>query len=155
LSTVFTLVGGLAPLWIGVLLVLGYGGAAEVVRFATGGEFALYSAAVMAPAIYVIVSERTRTRFIGQAAYMLVALVAILLSVAGYALVAPVAIGIVPYAGLNVELIAKSTMYLYTFCVLFSLLVTGLDNARTHPPVADIARDQQQSLERDFDELGN
>jgi hypothetical protein len=153
--TVFTLVGGLAPLWIGLLLVLGYGGEAGVVRFARGGEFALYSASLLAPTIHVIVSERTEKRFVGQPTYMLVALAAILLAVAGYALIAPVAIGVIPYAGLKVALISWLTVALYGFSVLLSLVVTVLDNARSHPPVADIIQDQQKGLDRDFDKLGN
>jgi hypothetical protein len=154
LLATFSQIGGLAPVWIGLIMVFAYGGHPQLIRFARGGEFALYSAAVLAPTIYLIVSERPTKRFIAQPIYMLIALVAILLSVAGYTLVAPAAIGVIPYAGLRVDLVAKATIGLFAIAVVFSLIVTSLDNSRTQPPIADMVREQERDLERDFDKLG-
>lgn len=150
----FSAIGGLAPVWIGWILLRGYGSSASIVSFAKAGEFALYSAALMAPTIYTIVSERSPMRFVGQPAYMLLAVTGLVLSIAAYAMIAPVAIGVLPFAGLQIDLIATGTLALYCFCLALSFLVTGLDNARTSDAVTEIVRAQREALDREFDRLG-
>lgn len=149
----YTLLGGLAPLWIGWIVLALTHGHPQVIDFASHGEFALYTAALLAPAIYLIVHERSETPFTNQALFVLLALAGILVSVAAYGLVAPETSKVMTFSNLDRASLADLSVDLFLGSVVYALLVSTLDNVRTTPPVRDIVAQQQRDLEADFDRL--
>lgn len=150
---VFTHVGGLAPVWLGMIAVVMYGGTLDVFRFARGGEFALYSAAILSPSIYLVVREHSAKPFSSQPLFILPALVGLLLAVSAYTLVVPAAIGVVPLAGLRIDLVARGTLILFVLAAILAFLITVLDNARSQPAVTELAAEQERALATAFDKL--
>jgi hypothetical protein len=153
LLTLFTVVAGLAPVEIGWILLKVYSQNPTLERFAHNGDFAIYSAAVVAPILYLIVKEH-RVPFANRAVYTLVSIVILLFAVAAYAAVAPVTVGIAPNLRPDMGFLAPITIWAYVVSVLFALLVTALDNSRMFPDVRAITERQQRDLEQKFDDLG-
>src|SRR5437899_544887 len=121
----FTVVAGVAPVWIGWILLKVYSQNASLARFAHNGDFAIYSAAIVAPIIYVIVKEH-RVPFASRAVYTLVSVVILLFSVAAYAVVAPVTVGVAPDLRPDLAFLAPVTIWAYVVSVLLALVVTAL-----------------------------
>ncbi len=151
--TAFALVGGLAPLWIGWLIVRSTTGNPQLIAFARNGEFALYSASLLAPAFYIVVHERSETPFAGRASFVLLALIGILVAVACYTMVAPETSSVIPFVRLDRDFIGHATITLFALSLAFSLIVTTMDNARTSPPIREMIHKQQVDLDHNFDEL--
>lgn len=140
-------------MWIGAIGFIFYGEELSLLTFTQGGEFTLYAAAVIAPTIYLIDRDRAISRLPGHTSYMLIAMVGIALAVAGYAMMAPVAVGLIPITGLKVRLIATASLILYILSLLFALVVNALDNARLQPGVRAITLQQLDRLGTEFDHL--
>src|SRR4051812_39842936 len=81
----FTLLGGLAPLWIS-WFARGFrtGTLPNVTEFAHGGEFSLYSAALVAPAAYLLAYDGKKTPFPRRLSLSLAMLVLMFISVLAY-----------------------------------------------------------------------
>jgi hypothetical protein len=151
--TAFSLLGGVAPLWIGLIVVESTGGVPYLVDFAKNGEFALYSAALLAPAFYIVVHDQSETPFAARAIFSLIALAGIVVAVTCYTLVAPETSRAISFVNLQRDLVGRGTIYLFWFCLFFSLLVTTLENARMDPAVRAIVERQEKELDDDFDRL--
>src|SRR5437588_3999549 len=57
----YNLIGGLLPMWGGLLLLYIFGHHDRWQQLISRGEFALYSAALLAPAVYVVLKDVTPT----------------------------------------------------------------------------------------------
>jgi hypothetical protein len=153
LLTLFTVGAGLSPVWIGWILMKVYNQNPSLAGFAHNGDFAIYSAAMVAPIIYLIVKEH-QVPFASRAIYTLISVVILVFAVAAYAVVAPVTVGIAPDLRPDMAFLAPVTFWAYVLSVLLALLVTALDNARMFPDVRAITERQQKDLEKKFDGLG-
>jgi hypothetical protein len=153
LLTLFTVGAGLSPVWIGWILLKVYHQRPTLAAFAHNGDFAIYSAALVAPIIYLIVKEH-RVPFASRAIYTLASVVLLAFSVASYAAVAPATVGIAPDLRPDMAFLAPVTLWAYTLSVVLALVVTALDNARMFPDVRAITERQQHDLEQKFDGLG-
>lgn len=153
LLILFTLVGGLAPLWIGLLIVQSTSGSPQLLDFAAHGEFALYTASLLAPCIYLVVQESAETPFVGRTFFVLLAFFGILLAVASYTMVAPETSKVIPFAPLDRAFIGHGTISLFCISLILSLTITTLENARTYPPIHKIEKSQESELENEFDRL--
>lgn len=153
LLTFYTHLGGLAPLWIGWLVLLANRGKPSWLDFAQNGEFALYAASLLAPVCYVVVHERSEVQFTNRAVVVLLALAGLLISVACYGLVAPETTQLFSPHSLDRDFVGRVTIWLFFAAVVLSLLVTALDNARGTPAVEVIVAKQRQDLEQDLDRL--
>jgi hypothetical protein len=153
LQTFFTLVGGIAPLWIGWIIVRSTLGSPEVLDFARHGEFALYTASLLAPSLYLIVRESYDVPFPGAAILALLSLFGILLAVASYTIVAPETSRAIGYTLPKSDFIGTASVKLFLFSAVLSLVITALDNARARPAVKEIDKLQERALENEFDRL--
>ena len=149
----FTVGAGLSPVWVGWILLKVYHKTPSLVDFAHNGDFAIYSAAIVAPLIYLIVKEH-RVPFASRAIYTLASVVILVFSIASYAAVAPATVGIAPDLRPDMAFLAPVTLWAYVVSVLLALVVTALDNARMFPDVRAITERQQHDLEQRFDGLG-
>jgi hypothetical protein len=152
-ATGYSLLGGMAPLWIGWLIVKSTSGHPHIIDFSRQGEFALYAAALLAPAFYMVVHDRSEMPFAGRPMFVLLGLAGVLLAVACYTMVAPQTSKAVTFIALDRDFVGRGTIWLFVGSLAFSLIVIGLDNARTDPEVWEIVKRQQQHLENDFDRL--
>jgi len=153
LLTLFTVGAGLSPVWVGLILLKVYHKTPSLVGFANNGDFAIYSAAIVAPLIYLIVKEH-RVPFASRAIYTLASVVILTFSVASYAVVAPATVGVAPNLRPDMAFLAPVTLWAYALSVALALVVTALDNARMFPDVRAITERQQHDLDQRFDGLG-
>lgn len=153
LMLLFTLGGGLAPLWIGWPLAMFYNRESTLADFAHNGEFALYCAAAVAPTIYLIVHERA-ARLGGQAFLTLIASILWAMSVVFYVFALPV-----PGPGTFAEnfnriLYAKWTFAIFVLGAIFLWVVTALDLMRTSFDPRQIRGEDEDQLQREYKKLG-
>jgi hypothetical protein len=149
----FTLIGGLAPLWLGAGLAALFSKHVSLLAFSSNGEFAIYCASIVAPTFYLILHERTPQRLSGQTLLTLLALVLLLAAVSAYMAIVPVPSRVLSLAELDKELYSRVCFYLLLSSIGFALLVTALDNARTTPDVQALSEDQQKTLRAEYDQL--
>jgi hypothetical protein len=152
-SHLYTAVGGLAPLWIGWIALTFFRRSPTIADFARNGEFALYSAAVLAPALYIVSTQVPPTPIGGRAPLVLFCIAFTLCAVVGYVIVMPVASGLVGRVEVDELFLVKGTLSLFGLSMLLSFLITVLHNIRSDPEVRAMVEAQQAELEENFDEL--
>ncbi len=67
----YTLVGGLLPVHGGMLLFKLFSRVVQFSDFSDNGEFALYSAALLAPSLYLILKDYNTSNFLYRRAFAL------------------------------------------------------------------------------------
>lgn len=150
----YTVLGGLLPVWVGMIVAGLFSDSARLIDFASHGEFAVYSAATIAPVIYLMVHERQVVPFPRRAVFVLVTITCLVLSVAFFGIIAAVTGEMVSAQQVNVEFLATTTFVLFVFCVLLYFLSTVIDQARTTPPVRQLHQKHIHDLNKEFDALG-
>jgi hypothetical protein len=152
---VFTVIGGLVPLWGGWIILNLFGRQVSWFDFVRHGEFALYAAAFITPAFYLISKEATGT-FPQRQFLLLVGLMGLLVATVIFAgvtaAIAPSSGG--PLPSLNEQFLSRSSWILLVFSLIYAFAVTLTDTIRTQTDPQRIAREQQVDLERSFDDLG-
>src|SRR5438876_1135465 len=76
----YTMLGGLLPVWGGAILYRFFVGGATLLHFASHGEFTLYSAALLGPAIYIVVKEREEVSFPSRGSFVLSSIIFLLVA---------------------------------------------------------------------------
>jgi hypothetical protein len=145
LILLYTLGGGLAPLWIGWPLAKFSNHALTLSDFAHNGEFALYSAAAVAPCLYLIVHERA-ARLGGQAILTLLAFILLALAIVFYVFVLPVPWSESLAESFNKAMYARWTLGIFVLGAAFLLVVTALDLMRTSFDPRDIREEDEGKL---------
>ncbi len=148
------LLGGLTPVWFGWLLLTLLSRHPSWSDFSDHGEFAIYSAAMLAPTFYVILRDLKTPGFPGRLIFGLLTLTGILVATGFFAAVTTAFMSPVPLVTLNSFFLRYGTMSLFIFSASLAFIVTVLDNARVQPDVRSIVASEQKELERDFDKLG-
>jgi hypothetical protein len=143
----YTLVGSLAPIWLGWLILSALSRHPSIVDFSHHGEFALYSAAMFTPTLYIMLKDVRQIRFPWRT-------ILVLLAFTGTGVVTTVFMLPPPLLKLDDQFVQTGTVYLFCFSVVLSFLVTVLDNARQAPDITKIAAAQRQNLGDRFDKLG-
>lgn len=150
----YTLLGGLAPLYL-AWGVKAYRTASlpNVTEFAHAGEFALYSAAMVAPALYLLAQDRKRKPFPARVALILASIVLMLLAVGSYLLVAPeVLAGTVPQNSV-IRVYSWSTIWLFGAATVFFYVISILDATRPIQDIRKIDDSQVDDMTRRVNEL--
>ncbi len=148
----YTIVGSLVPVWAGAVLYWIAPGGVSWLDFASHGEFALYSAALLAPAIYITVTEREDLPFPSRTLFVFVAFILLLVSLLIFA-------GITVLQRFNLvghikgESVVLWSLGLYVTSAIVAFVVDLFDNLRRAPDVRKLAADRQKALEQRFDEL--
>src|SRR2546427_10690573 len=107
----FTLVGGLIPVWGGMVLFLLLSKPVFFSTFSSNGEFAIYSAAILAPSLYLIAKDRTTSNFLFRPFFSLICVVGLLLSAMLFAGVTAVHTGGLGSVSLNVGFLRTFTLF--------------------------------------------
>jgi|ERR1051325_470699 hypothetical protein len=152
----FTLFGGLIPLWGGMLLFRLFSIKFGFATFSSNGEFALYSAGLVAPAFYLIVKDYKDSIFIFRSVFTLISLGCLLVSMmlfAGVTAANNIGNAQVPIK-LDVGFLRTSTLLLFAVSVIISFIATAVDNYRILPEdIRDERKEELGKLEDAFDKL--
>jgi len=148
----YTIVGSLVPVWGGAILYGIAPGGVPWIELASHGEFALYSAALLAPAIYIIVTEREDVPFPRRGLFVLTSIIFLLISVLIFAgitvlqrfkLIAPV----------EEVAVANWSLALFVGSAAIAFIVNLFNHVRREPDVRGLMAQKQKVLEHKFDEL--
>lgn len=144
LSLAFTALG-LLPLWGGVIVAV-VTPRIQFLDLIQHGELAHYSTALVFPALYVVVSQRSNTQFKGRPYFVLVG---IFVSVAAAILFASVA----AVENVSLERVIPLSVLLFLSSVIFSFVVSLIDNVRLSPNPQAATDKRQRDLEEHFNRL--
>lgn len=144
----YALIGGLLPLWGGAILIKLSGKWEGISLFFHHGEFAIYSAALLAPTIYLI----TRAfRIAGKRVFLLFTFCFLFVSAI---LFAGVKSGELLGRPLDIEFLRNATLWLFAGSVVLSYLVNVFENVRLSVDIQQIREADYNNLSKKFDKLG-
>lgn len=148
----FTLVGGLMPLWGGAIILALPEGSVPWQELIKHGELSLYSAALVAPALYIVVNERFTVPFPSRAWLVLAGLVLILSAAFLYGGVTALNVGVIAVAVEDNSVIGWSTT-IFLLSLAFVFVISLVENVRIYVNPQTAASARQHELEKRFDDL--
>ncbi len=148
----YTVGYGFVPLYVGMLAVRVFSEQPiDFSNFVVHGEFAIYSATLVAASTRLISKDSDIAPFVRRQLFILIAGLSMIIAVALYAMIKAAAFLNVRF--LNTHFVLLSSAVVLGVSLLFSFLVFLLDHQRFHPNVAEITAVQRQRLGEDFDSL--
>ena len=153
-ALVFTIVFSLMPIWIGAVTQYLLSRPPDWMDYLRHGEFGLYSAAMLAPAIYLILND-LKEPFPRRGAFGLLAFVMLALSVTVYVGVTTIVNVSETVFLLNESFLAHLSVWLYLASVVFALLVTVVDKYLVEGHVRAMYGFEQAELRDQFRSEGN
>src|SRR5438034_10075121 len=151
-SFIYTLVGSLLPIWGSWLLLPILSQSVDWSDFVKHREFALYSAAFLSPALYLITRDVAQAPFVHRQLFALSTIVLIVCAALLFAGVTAATKGSIHGIVLDEKVLIKVSIPLLLLSSLVAFVVTVLDNARLRPDVRRLAAGSERQLEKDFDE---
>lgn len=150
----YAAVGSLFPILVGVLLQRFIVRHIEWNDFTRHGEFALYSAGLLASAFRLVLRDPGEAPFVHRQLFGLMATAGLFIAAVLYSgVTAVIDLSKTPILP-DMEFLRDTTLVLFGLSVTFAFLVTLLDNQRLQPPVEALAMQKQKELEKQFDQLG-
>lgn len=155
---VFTSIGGLIPLWVGAIILRFLSSWPGWSYFIINGEFTLYSAALLAPSLHILIKESKKPGF-----RFMVVLCFILLIISAI-IYATVFIGTTAQLGFTVigkeestpvDLVLLKTWSIIIFiasCII-SFFAVLLENVKADPNVEGMRTQELNDLEKSFNTL--
>jgi len=153
----FSLGGALIPVWGGMMLFRLFSKPVKFSDFSGNGEFALYSAAMLAPALYLILKDFKNSPFMYRHAFAGISALGLSLSMLLFAGVTAVHTGGLGSITLDQVFLRKITLGLFVGSVVLSFLTEVLDKQRTledYREYYETNQGQFKDLQEKFDELG-
>ncbi len=152
----YTLAGSLLPVWGSCLLLKLYSQKIQWIDFSRHGEFALYSAAIITPAIYLILKEKFNIPFLRRHLCGFLAFAFLIFSTLIFAGVTVIAVNQnVQRAVLNEPFLVRSSIVVFCLSVFLVFFVTLGDNLLTREDLRELEQRSGKKLEKDFDALGD
>jgi hypothetical protein len=148
----YTLVGGLLPVWGGAVLIKLFFRTPELGNFADNGEFALYSAALVAPLLYFITKDLKTSNFAYRPLMALATIVILLVSTLLMAAVNSLGAVGIPVS-VDKVFLRNWTIWLLFFSVVLSFVVTALDSARMSLDYNSVMQQNYENLQNQFEQL--
>jgi hypothetical protein len=151
----FAVLVGFMPIWLAVLLVfLISGHAPNWLDFVVHGEFAIYSAGLIATSARLISKDTESGPFVHRELFILATIVGTAISVGLYVTIKAATYLHVENT-INQDFIWRFSFPLLLVSLAFAFLVFLLDNQRFNANVRAITKRQEDELEEKFDQLGD
>ena len=148
----YTLIGGLAPIWSGYIILRILSQDPTWTQFSEHGEFALYTAALVAPAFHTVSREFRVPGLRGRQFFLLASFCCMFLAVFAYVAVGS-AYASNPSSIIDQAFLAWLTLGIFVLSTVLALCVTVLDYARLSSDLPEVVAGQRQNLKREFDDL--
>lgn len=153
LSLAYSIFGSLAPVWGGFLLLRLFSRRPGWVDFSQHGEFALYSAAMLAPALYVVSRDLKVPGFAGRSVLILLCFLGIFVATCFFVAVTTAFMAPTPILKIDQPFLSQWTLVLFCLSCCISIVVAGLDQARVFPDIRETEARERKRLNDDFDRL--
>jgi hypothetical protein len=149
----YNLIGSLAPLWLGYFILKSFSRDPTLAGFSQHGEFAIYTAAMIASAFYTA-NRVALPGFNLRQIFVLMSFVLILLAIGSFVAVSTAFMDPTSLLTINQDFVRRVTITSFLISVVLAFFVTVLDNARLTPDPVNIVNSQQKKLSDEFDNLG-
>jgi hypothetical protein len=154
LSLAYNLGGSLAPVWFGFILLSLFSRLPTAADFTQHGEFALYSSAMFAPALYLVLKDVPTPGFPGRSVFGLLCVTGVITSTCFFAAVTTAFMYPTPVLQINQCFLQCGTLLLFVLSALTLFVITILDNARLPLDIRKSLASQITTLTKQFEELG-
>lgn len=152
-SHIFILVGSLLPIWLTLIMLKLFSTKFSYTDLIDHGELAIYAAALITPALHIIIKDRQMKTFPYRTGLVIFSIIILITSVGFFSGVVVSAvksdIGI-----LDKKFLRYMTTSLWLFSIIISYLVSVLDCSLTTPDLNAIKGVEMKDLEQKFDETG-
>jgi hypothetical protein len=149
----YTLIGGLAPIWCGYVILKLLSHQVTMGQFTQHGEFSLYTAAIVAPAFHTLGRDLKIPGFRGRQFLLLLSVCCMLLAVCVYVAVSSAYVSNSLSNELDQTLLSYGTIVLFVLSTVLAFCVTVLDYARLSSDPRAVLDGQREDLKKDFTHL--
>ncbi len=146
----FHVMGALMPIWATVVVTVFLRQPVSLFDLAKNGEFALYCAALIAPAILIIIKYSRKHRYVLGPGSAFFAIAVLLLAAFIYAIVASFTTRHEEKA-LNLDLVVRVSYALFAVSLVLSAIVAFIENQATNVNLRDEEAKDQQLLKARFE----
>lgn len=151
-SHLYLLFGSLLPIWLSPFLLKTISVEFKWTDFVDHGELALYSAALISPAIYIITKNRKNIGFPYNTQLIIFSISLLLMSCIVFAgVIVSTIIKGPEFFILNISFLRYTTILLLVLSILLSYLVSVFDNLLTSLDMSAIKGREMEELESKFD----
>jgi hypothetical protein len=145
---------GLFPLWMGFFIFLIFQKKPQLIEFSDNGEFLIYSATMLAAAIFIVLKDYKTSkfpfrRFIATACVVILLFIAVL-----FTGITAANTDRLRFFDVSREFIRTTSYWIYFISIALTFFLTGLDNRRTRVDILEERNSQLKTLEQDFDKVG-
>jgi len=149
----WTLVGSLMPLYGGYLLLMALQKEPDFFRFVDSGEFAIYSATMLAIAFHIIIKDYKTSTIKYKTVFAGICFLCILCSAILFSAFT-VAGALDLFVDLNKDFMIIGSIVLYTISIILASLLKFMDENITHKDIREYQKDNLNKLSQEFDSLG-
>lgn len=143
----FNVLGSFMPIWGSFFLLKLYGQPFNWNDFVKHGEFALYTASFLAPALQVVIRNIRDARYVLGSGSVLLALFGLLCSAIIYASIATsIAAKLSSTIQIDEPFLFQVSFILFPVSFTFAVVVTLIENQMSTPNVSAIEKDQREEL---------
>jgi hypothetical protein len=152
--TFWNVLWGLFPLWGGFVIFRLFQKHPRLIDFSDNGEFLIYSATMLAAAMYIVLKDYNSSKFRFR---RLITLVCVLI----FMFIAILFTGITEantdrlrFYDISRVFIRNMSYWIYFISIALAFFMTGLDNRRTKVDIIEERDSQLKNLEQEFDKVG-
>jgi len=153
-QTLWNSIASLIPIILGVFLYVLFKQKPTFKSFTNNGEFAIYSATMIATSLYIVFKDYKTVPFRFRKLCGGVSILVLLLSSILYFSVTTVDT-INVYIDYDREFMRVTSFYIYVFSVFFTFILNGMDKSRTTIDIQNKRKEDLEKLESNFDNLGD
>ncbi|QYR20981.1 hypothetical protein KZ483_25110 [Paenibacillus sp. sptzw28] len=147
----YTLLGSLIPTWGGIVLLVIFNKLQDWSVFYKNGEFILYSAGLLAPALFVLIREAKRPGFQFMA---IISVIMLLLTGLLYSAIALFGFKIIQSdIKINMGVLAKISLFLFVLSVFIAFLAELLSKIQQDPNVEGMRLREMNNLEDEYNKF--
>ncbi len=149
----YTLIGGLTPIWCGYLFLRIFSQHPTWDQFTEHGEFALYTAAIIAPAFHTVSRELKVPGLRGRSFFLIARFCSMFVAVCVYVAVSCTTLSVGLPTEIDQSFLRWLTIGLFLSTTLLAFLITVLDYARLSSDLRQVVAGQEQDLKDEFKHL--
>lgn len=145
---------GLFPLWMGFFIFRIFQKKPQLINFSDNGEFLIYSATMLAVAIYIVLKDYKNSKFPLRRLIAMSCVVTLVFIAVLFTGITAANTDRLRYFDVSREFIRTTSYWIYCISIAFAFFLTGLDNRRTRVDILEERDSQLKTLEQDFDNVG-
>jgi hypothetical protein len=150
----WNVIWGLSPLWMGFIIFLLCKKKPMLIDFSDKGEFLIYSAAMLASALYIVLKDYKTSKFPYRRVLGMISIITMLVTVILFTGITAATTSRLSFFDISREFVRSTSYMTYMMSIILAFILTALDNRRTRIDIIEERGSQLKALEHDFDKVG-